>query len=34
MTRSMGMGMVTDGESVSRSGKDYGDGDGHLMERV
>ena len=23
MARSMGMGMVTDGESVSRSGKEY-----------
>ena len=26
MARSMGMGMVTDGESVSRSGKEYGVG--------
>ena len=34
MARSMGMGLVSDGESVSRSGKDYGDGAEHLMERV
>ena len=34
MARSMGMGMVTDGESVSSSGKGYGDGAEHLMERV
>ena len=29
-----GWGWTLDGESVSRSGKEYGDGDGHLMERV
>ena len=34
MARSMVWGWTLDGESVSRSGKGYGDGAGHLMERV
>ena len=29
MARIMGWGWTLDGESVSRSGKEYGDGDGH-----